>query len=1270
MSDSLSGKVAEDKDATKYPETLVKHCGRLPFDCDPSTFLGRPSNIDKTRRSAEGNYSRDYDRLAGEVGLTAPAAPSKTVALERETPVIRSRTLKVHHMEANLHRFYKKLDDFRFPLESLQSSAQQPKSRESDQWLHTLREKSQELHQIIPPTIKSNTVVYDAAAFLIRQGVLNVKDTPYVNVKQARALLHFAHWLQQRLSREWAKESLVIDINTKVQLKPLYHALIGGPGTGKTTTTKVINALLEHFLGPECMPQSAPTNTAARLLGGNTVDARYKLPRSTLISKNGGQLSDMVLKSFRRQWQNAQAQNIDEISMLGPDKFHQMDIRVRQATMRFEETLGGLATNGSVDFFQLPPVDAPSIAMPLELENYAIPEEFLPRVSDDAEKKKTRREAKWAEMQFGCRLWRESFRTVTSLTLNMRTTGILKDILCAMRAGEISDASWNALRLRVLGMHTTEDGKIQSLPKGVRDPRLNEPPFSNNSVAYIVHRHNLRACQSYCNAVRASLDRNLRLYVCVAADEIKKHTRDISTRTEDVRLELLKENNLRKLQYLPGILPMHRGMLYLLYSKKCVRLNLMHGCEVQLEDILFHDDDNDEDVPQYAAPGRPILLRYMPVCLLLRAIGAEWTLPSSLLPKFLDGNIDRKGLFLLYPETKYIKRNSPGEQPVNVRRTHFPIVPADARIVYGAQGESFSASVLDMALPPGMKAEVHWLANYVMLSRATSIEGILILRIATRQQLTVGAPQYLKDEVDRLLLLETQSVRHLRARIAEISTYMEKDTLDVLQELFECEEIGRRPYTLEATNAKRENIQTAESPKIRRRLRKKSKPEAIHYGACSTQLPLKAPRGSPVILQPPQWDQSQQPEHNHHQLLSSQESLLIHECVLPEDDSGATQARDAMALLMLPGLFCDSAPAAKPKSADERAQNTKLPGVSLNGNQLVQRSHHVDLYTALGYSTIPWHYEDSQSLALSNIGNTCYLNALLHTISRIPSVAQWTSQHKRLCSKANGNCILCDLAFDVNSITISIEKEFYVPRIVTKRRIWGGDAFDNFEQHDASEAFTMLLMTCDAVDLQAAQDAHLITASSGKTDEDIRYTTPYYKTFGGWMVSKLTCNCCPYVSSKHEIFHCLALAVPRVANTIEIVLANYWGPQPLVDADDKCEECRGKQCQSKDVQLSQWPRVLMLHLKRWVVVSQWPFQQRKNETTVRFNDTLEVPKKSTPYKLRAIVVHQGKAGSGHYIAYVRCADDRWYKCDDFLSPKLVHLSTVLLAEAYMLFYDA
>ena len=158
--------------------------------------------------------------------------------------------------------------------------------------------------------------------------------------------------------------------------------------------------------------------------------------------------------------------------------------------------------------------------------------------------------------------------------------------------------------------------------------------------------------------MRASLDKKVRLYVSVATDEAKENTKNATAFTDVVRDELLRENNLRKVQYLSSILPFYKGMLLLLYSKKCVRLNLMNGCEVSLEDIMFAHSE-DDDMPNYAAAGSPILLRYMPTCLLLRAIGAKWTLPSSMLPSFLDKDYDRTGLFVLYPETKYLKRNLP-----------------------------------------------------------------------------------------------------------------------------------------------------------------------------------------------------------------------------------------------------------------------------------------------------------------------------------------------------------------------------------------------------------------------------------------------------------------------------------------------------------------------------------------------------------------------------------------------------------------------------------
>ena len=171
------------------------------------------------------------------------------------------------------------------------------------------------------------------------------------------------------------------------------------------------------------------------------------------------------------------------------------------------------------------------------------------------------------------------------------------------------------------------------------------------------------------------------------------------------------------------------------------------------------------------------------------------------------------------------------------------------------------------------------------------------------------------------------------------------------------------------------------------------------------------------------------------------------------------------------------------------------------------------------------------------------------------------------------------------------------------------------------------------------------------------------------MSSTLSCHCCQYVSRKQEIFSALTLELPTVSSTIEQLLANHWSLQDLIDDGDYCHECGAEKCQSKSLQLERWPQILVLHLKRWTVISQWPFVQKKNPANISFEVCLPVPGKILPYSLRAVVVHQGQAGGGHYIAIVRCQDNHWYYCDDFRPPRRVLVDEVLAAEAYMLFYE-
>ena len=58
------------------------------------------------------------------------------------------------------------------------------------------------------------------------------------------------------------------------------------------------------------------------------------------------------------------------------------------------------------------------------------------------------------------------------------------------------------------------------------------------------------------------------------------------------------------------------------------------------------------------------------------------------------------------------------------------------------------------------------------------------------------------------------------------------------------------------------------------------------------------------------------------------------------------------------------------------------------------------------------------------------------------------------------------------------------------------------------------------------------------------------------------------------------------------------------------------------------------------------------------------------YHLRGLVEHEGQyRNSGHYISYVRSADDHWYKCDDFAAPQRVSADAILQAQAFLLVYE-
>jgi len=234
--------------------------------------------------------------------------------------------------------------------------------------------------------------------------------------------------------------------------------------------------------------------------------------------------------------------------------------------------------------------------------------------------------------------------------------------------------------------------------------------------------------------------------------------------------------------------------------------------------------------------------------------------------------------------------------------------------------------------------------------------------------------------------------------------------------------------------------------------------------------------------------------------------------------------------------------------------------------------------------------------------------------------------------------------------------EKYVPKIVNTRHVWSGGAFADNEQHDVSEALALLLGTLIDVD----------------NDTITGCACPIREIMGVSVRQEVRCCECGAVSDKSEQENLISISFPRdEISSLEELLKNHFGEQILKESDDPyvCPATRAcpvgcRVTRFRDA--TRWPPVLVITLKRW------SFEEgllRKLDEEVLFGSILNIDGTTIRYQLRGVVEHHGLAGGGHYTAFVRGSADDWYFCDDRVTPELVSVDAVLLAQAYVLVYE-
>jgi hypothetical protein len=255
--------------------------------------------------------------------------------------------------------------------------------------------------------------------------------------------------------------------------------------------------------------------------------------------------------------------------------------------------------------------------------------------------------------------------------------------------------------------------------------------------------------------------------------------------TSHVYKQFAAVNNLSATKHLAAALFLWRGMEVLVEEKMCVELGIVRGARAIIDDIVF--DVNEPPVEDDASLP-PHVLRFVPQCLILRIPGTTWVKERALGPgRFTLSRTKRPWRYNLKPgdDTQALVDTSQ-RRYLSVARVQLPISNCFALTMYGLQGATLEAILLDLAKPNKMGRDELWMSLFVLLSRVPSFDDLIIYRLPARDAFNGGPPPFLQEEMQRLAALQQSTVLHLdkelqRLQCEELRTLVSQPLLTALQ---------------------------------------------------------------------------------------------------------------------------------------------------------------------------------------------------------------------------------------------------------------------------------------------------------------------------------------------------------------------------------------------------------------------------------------------------------------------------------------------------------
>uniref|UniRef100_A0A8C0TXL0 Ubiquitin carboxyl-terminal hydrolase n=1 Tax=Cyanistes caeruleus TaxID=156563 RepID=A0A8C0TXL0_CYACU len=290
-----------------------------------------------------------------------------------------------------------------------------------------------------------------------------------------------------------------------------------------------------------------------------------------------------------------------------------------------------------------------------------------------------------------------------------------------------------------------------------------------------------------------------------------------------------------------------------------------------------------------------------------------------------------------------------------------------------------------------------------------------------------------------------------------------------------------------------------------------------------------------------------------------------------------------------------------------------------------------------------WQQQQSAGAGLFNVGNTCFLNAVLQCLTYTPPLANYllSREHSK-----QGFCMMCTMEAHVNKVLHSPVSAI-VPWAVLKvfgRKSWQEDAHD--------------FLCCTVNAMQRA-----CLSASSDLDLSSESTTIVHQIFGGFLRSR---------GAFPQLLLSLTLPVPFCLRGCLASLGEDWVHFSTGLCLCLLSRCTENVAASKRFTIHCAPKVLTVCLKRFDC-----FTGGKINKAVEYPEFLDLrPYMSEGdgeplyYSLYAVLVHSGySCHEGHYFCYTKASNGLWYQMDDE-SVEVRSIDTALGQQAYLLFYSS